>query len=89
MAEAPQAQPRASVERQRLGIEPENFGQHQVRRHFDRHCQVSYREDERPVHHEGSVVETHIELAYLRNLPLRGCLFHLAERYETMQQGKC
>lgn len=65
MAEAPQTQPCAGVERQRLGLEPENPCEHQVRRHLDRHCEISDSEDERPVHDEGTVVETHPELVRL------------------------
>lgn len=86
LAEAEKTQPCTYFERQRLGFEPENFGQHQVRRHFDRHCKISYREDERPVHHEGSFVEEDFEMVHRNRRSLRGGLFHLAEGYEAIPE---
>ena len=79
MAEVEKTQPCAYFERQRLGLEPENFGQYQVRRHFDRNCKISYCEDKRPVHHKSSMVEKAVEMVVPDYLPLCGGLFHHPE----------
>jgi len=67
VAEVAQAQFVTVVERQRMGFECKGASERAFRRHIDEHRQISYCENERPVHYEDAVMEEDNVVGYRRD----------------------